>query len=287
MVDRDRAGELIEAAGRWANLGVSAVPAWPRSKVVSLHWRDYEKKRPSEFQLRSWFESGLSNLALVCGTGNELGRLLVLDFDDLDHALVFASKAGSLYKTYTESTGRGLHLFYLVDHPQTKRFIEAEALGLGHLCLVSPSIHPSGSAYKEISGSGHELLRVEASALFSLLSEAKPLRNDRPISSPGASGVITQGGTLARIKAHYSIVEQASKLTELKPSGRGRYYLGHCPFHEDRQPSFWVDADKGLWGCFSSSCIGHRGGDVINLLALAKGLNIGEAIRQLAKEMPC
>lgn len=283
----ERGNLLLKTAKYWLGLGVSVVPAWPRSKVVNLQWRRFETELPGEQLLKSWFEPGLSNLALVCGTGRaDLGRLLVLDFDDLDHALEFGHKAGSLYKTYTESTGRGLHLFYLVDTPITRKFREAESLGTGHLCLASPSVHPSGTVYKTICPNCTQIARVETSTLFSLLSEIKSVEFTR--SSPGSSLPVPGGSvdTITRIKAFYSIAEFAAELVELKPSGRGRYLLGRCPFHEDIHPSFWVDVSKGLWGCFAASCKANKGGDVINLYALAKGVTVREAIRRMAEGLP-
>jgi DNA primase len=61
-----------------------------------------------------------------------------------------------------------------------------------------------------------------------------------------------------------------------------------CPFHKDDRPSFWVDDEAGLWGCYSAGCPVNAQGvaahDVINLRMWAHGISIQAAIRQLATE---
>jgi len=56
-----------------------------------------------------------------------------------------------------------------------------------------------------------------------------------------------------------------------------RFVPAHCPFHDDKEPSFWIDTDRNLWGCHAC---GVRG-DVINLYARLKGLTNTEAIREM------
>lgn len=281
----DRWLELIKVGTQWANLGVSVVPAQPHSKAVLIHWREWESKTPTHRDLSTWFSTGMNNIAVVGGTGRENEKLLILDFDSMDLAIEFGKRSGDLYRTYTETSGRGLHLFYLVDDPTTKRFIECEALGLGHLCNIYPSIHPNGQLYQRVINDHHGLLRVKTSQLFSLLSEI-PVKEALTTQQEGrqASKLNDDGRSVVkRVKAAYSLVEVASSLTQLKPSGENRWFVGKCPFHQDTTPSFWVDGARGLWGCFSPSCPGSKGGDVINLVALSKKISVGEAVRELAR----
>lgn len=44
------------------------------------------------------------------------------------------------------------------------------------------------------------------------------------------------------------IVDVISDYVTLKNSGRS--YVGLCPFHREKTPSFHVDADKQLFHCF-------------------------------------
>lgn len=54
-------------------------------------------------------------------------------------------------------------------------------------------------------------------------------------------------------------------------------FSGRCPFHEERTPSFFVNARKGLyrcWGCDAK-------GDVITYLKATRGIDFKEAMRVL------
>lgn len=278
-----RAGDLVCEAVVWLNEGVSVVPAQPNSKAVHLSWRRFEKEYPSYKLLRNWFASGTMNLAVVCGTGG----LLVLDFDNLDQFEAWKSKAGELLDTYTEFTGRGVHLFYKVDLPVTRRFIECEALGLGHLCLAAPSIHPNGAIYKSPDVLT-PIRKVETAKLFSLLSDPLPVVKpgvDRESLQKANNPVVTGRDLLSRIKAAFPLLSYAESLTELKPSGgHGQWFIGKCPLHDDHDPSFWLDARRQIWRCFSPGCKGSSGGDVLNLYALANNTTVDDAIRRLARE---
>lgn len=63
------------------------------------------------------------------------------------------------------------------------------------------------------------------------------------------------------LKQHLDIVKVASQYTQLKEIAQGSYQ-GLCPLHDERTPSFRVDANKGLYYCFGCS----KGGDVLSLL---------------------
>lgn len=290
-----RGQKVLEAAYIWQSEGVAVCPAQPRAKEVLYHWRDLEVDPPTSKQIQSWFGSGVMNLAVVCGTGG----LLVLDFDQVESVEAWQLKAGELATTYTEQTGRGLHLFYKVDQPITRRFLcGVEALGLGHLCIVAPSIHPGGAVYFSPDPC-EPIKRTTTGEIFSLLSEI-PV-TDQACNSAGQSlskaelparagnvksGDIAGSDVITRIKSAIPLLAFAMSLTELRQSGgAGRYWLGKCPFHDDAKPSFWVDQVKNIWGCYSPICPGSKGGDVLNLYALANNATVNDAIRQLAREI--
>jgi len=52
----------------------------------------------------------------------------------------------------------------------------------------------------------------------------------------------------------------------------GAEVRGHCPFHEDANPSFAYNLDKDVWGCLNAGCPGHAGGDLVALFARTAGL---------------
>lgn len=61
---------------------------------------------------------------------------------------------------------------------------------------------------------------------------------------------------------------------------KGREFLGLCPFHNEKTPSFTVNEDKGFFHCFG--CGEH--GDVITFVQKTEGLNFPEAVARLAEE---
>jgi len=74
-----------------------------------------------------------------------------------------------------------------------------------------------------------------------------------------------------------SIVEIASQYTTLRK--RGRKWVGLCPFHTEKTPSFTLDEDKQLYHCFGCGA----GGDIFSLLMEKENLNFPEALRSLAE----
>ncbi len=61
---------------------------------------------------------------------------------------------------------------------------------------------------------------------------------------------------------------------------RGRNHVGLCPFHNEKTPSFSVNADKGFYHCFG--CGVH--GDIITFVMETEGLSFPEAVEQLANQ---
>ncbi|RLA99594.1 MAG: DNA primase [Deltaproteobacteria bacterium] len=83
--------------------------------------------------------------------------------------------------------------------------------------------------------------------------------------------------TIENIKAHNDIISVVSEYVHLKK--RGRSYVGLCPFHEEKTPSFYVDPQRQIYKCFGCGA----GGDVISFIMEIKGINFGEAIEELSK----
>lgn len=60
---------------------------------------------------------------------------------------------------------------------------------------------------------------------------------------------------------------------------RGGNYLGLCPFHQEKSPSFTVDPAKGFWHCFGCG----KGGDAFNFIMTLERLTFPEALERLAE----
>ena len=82
---------------------------------------------------------------------------------------------------------------------------------------------------------------------------------------------------IERIKSRVSIVEVARRLG-VELSRQGKNYIGHCPFHEDRNPSLSVNAAKNVYHCFGCGAKG----DEITFVRQFKGYSFQEAIAWLA-----
>jgi DNA primase len=65
------------------------------------------------------------------------------------------------------------------------------------------------------------------------------------------------------------IVALVSEYVSLKPKGRRMW--GCCPFHNEKTPSFSVDADKQLYYCFGC----HAGGSAIQFVMETEKLPMG------------
>ncbi len=83
-----------------------------------------------------------------------------------------------------------------------------------------------------------------------------------------------------------SIVEDVRRATDIvdiisqyvRLQKRGKNYLGLCPFHTEKTPSFTVNREKGLYHCFGCGA----GGNVFTFLTQHEKISFGEALRQLA-----
>lgn len=84
---------------------------------------------------------------------------------------------------------------------------------------------------------------------------------------------------IERIKQENDIVDIISETVKLKRTGRN--YMGLCPFHNDKSPSFSVSQDKQIYKCFSCG----EAGNVITFVMKQRNLNFIEAIKLLAEKV--
>jgi len=82
---------------------------------------------------------------------------------------------------------------------------------------------------------------------------------------------------ISEIKNAADIVDVVSESVLLKKAGKN--YMGLCPFHSEKTPSFTVSPDKQIFHCFGCS----TGGNVFSFLMKQEGFTFPEAARHLAK----
>lgn len=85
-------------------------------------------------------------------------------------------------------------------------------------------------------------------------------------------------GTIDRILDAAQIMDVVSDYVTLRK--RGVNYVGLCPFHSDKTPSFYVSPAKGLCKCFACG----KGGNAVHFIMEHEQMSYPEALRYLAKK---
>ncbi|MCL5125190.1 MAG: CHC2 zinc finger domain-containing protein, partial [Deltaproteobacteria bacterium] len=83
---------------------------------------------------------------------------------------------------------------------------------------------------------------------------------------------------IAEIAMAADIVRTISDYVELRKAGKD--YRGICPFHGDKDPSFYVSPQKGIFHCFGCAV----GGSVFNFIMRIENLSFVEAVKLLAQK---
>ncbi|MBN2437619.1 MAG: DNA primase [Deltaproteobacteria bacterium] len=84
------------------------------------------------------------------------------------------------------------------------------------------------------------------------------------------------GDKIEEVRQRTDIVSLVGEYVTLKKAGRN--FLGLCPFHREKTPSFTVSPDKQMFYCFGCS----EGGNVFSFLMKLNHLTFPEAVRHLA-----
>ena len=84
--------------------------------------------------------------------------------------------------------------------------------------------------------------------------------------------------TVQQILDTADIVDVVGDFVALKK--RGANWIGLCPFHNDRRPSFYVSRAKGSCKCFACG----EGGSAVNFIMKHEQLSYPEALRYLARK---
>lgn len=82
-----------------------------------------------------------------------------------------------------------------------------------------------------------------------------------------------------QLKSSIDIVKVAGEYVRLKRVGATGRYLGLCPFHQEKTPSFNVNQTRQIYKCFGCGA----GGDVLKFVMEIEGLTFPETLKQLAE----
>ena len=84
---------------------------------------------------------------------------------------------------------------------------------------------------------------------------------------------------IEEIRASANIVDIVSEYVQLRK--RGSNYIGLCPFHNEKTPSFTVSEDKQIFHCFGC----HAGGNVFSFLMQYEKISFVESVQELAESL--
>lgn len=294
---------LLEAAEYWTlGLGIAVLPVGYRAKRPdgqalkqagyalngTPEWQRLKTELPTEGALRLWFGGPLRNIGIVTGWQG----LVVIDFDNrasYDAWMIWAHTAPEPAPTiadcaYRVQSARGYHVYVGVDEPVRPHSVgNIDIKAAGGYVLAPPSIHPTGARYA--GDDWRSILRVPR------LADVFPLQATYSVCAPNGkhtepracdpwdwqpSGV---GVSISEIKARVSLLDL---VLDAKPtSGDGRWYIAHCPFHDDHAPSLWIDTVHGICNCHAGCARVPM--DVINFYARLHGCNTQAAMHALAQ----
>nr|WP_311565188.1 DNA primase [Peptoniphilus grossensis] len=89
---------------------------------------------------------------------------------------------------------------------------------------------------------------------------------------------VINDNVLDEIRDRADIVDLIGEYVDLKRSGSN--YMGLCPFHSEKTPSFSVSPSKSIFKCFGCGV----GGDVITFIMKRENLNFPESVEFLAEK---
>lgn len=188
---------VLAAALEYHRRGWSIIPiaAGTKKPPKGLRWKQYQKRRPTEQELREWFDAR-DDLGLAVIFGEVSGGLACRDFDDLDSYRRWKRAHPDLARMLpTVETARGRHVYFRT--PPSGLFfkdLRPEENGEyrgdgGHYCLLPPCHHPDGPEYRWLvplpEGDLPLIEDIAAAGLFSA-----PRETQKAQGSPKKSQVI-------------------------------------------------------------------------------------------------
>lgn len=270
ILNKPRALTIKEQIAHWwLKRDFQVLPVQPNSKKLVAGFGFYQDKIATPERVSQWFgEKSQANIA-VCGTQTSF----IVDFDDPGLYKFWAGKFPAEARTYTERTPRGgYHVFARAWPGSLKGFIAVNGVELKHTAMVYPSLIGCTSYAR---GEG-DLLQLDPDIVLAPLRQAPTVEKGPPARTHNA-------GALQKIKSAYSCLELIRSVNpNVKVYGPSKRFISvACPFHDDRDPSCWIDIERNLWGCHACAIRG----DVINLYARLKGITNSAAIQEMGKAL--
>ncbi|MEA4812042.1 MAG: bifunctional DNA primase/polymerase [Anaerolineaceae bacterium] len=309
----------VEMAWEMLFRGYSVIPIIYRQKSPKVQWEKYQIELTDPRELERWAKLP-ANFAVLTGSspiGEDLPGLVVIDFDNLDDYFSWLDWAESANPISTEATraftvmtARGMHVYLTSPQAGTIRntkFIEVDKAagekyevdlkGAGGYVMLPGSIHPSGAVY-EVASSGsfyapsfERLDEVLPPFILSRIGETRAMTPAQGVWTPTHTEreSLSDIDVLDRPANTGTLFERARRshrIEEFLPPagviGSNGWYKVKCPFHEDQNASFAVNASTQYCKCLAG-CTGSKMYDVVNLYSRLKGINLISAAIELVE----
>lgn len=160
--------ELLSKALEYLNSGFNVIPIGVDKKPL-IKWTKFQTQRPSENDVREWFNN-LKNIAGIAIITGAISGVVVVDVEK-------GGKIDDLPKTVmSQSGGDGFHLYYKYD-PQcpirndTRTRYLTDIRGNGGYIIAPPSLHKSGKKYTWLTPMNRENLADFPSWLLGIPSD--------------------------------------------------------------------------------------------------------------------
>lgn len=148
---------------------------------------------------------------------------------------------------------------------QSHEFVDLSLCGI-HLIAVPYAKHWKYGTMKElIENKEGRIINVDE-------SKFKVVKKDEKVFTVKKTSGITD-----KIIERINITDLANEYGIIKGKGKNQNY--HCPFHNDKHPSFSLNDDYGRFKCFTSSC--GKTGNIVDFVSLMEGLTKKEALNKL------
>jgi hypothetical protein len=243
-------------------------------------WKDYQTRRAPLALVTRWYDpnNGLTGIGVVCGRVS--GGLECLDFDTLDGWQSFLDLANAcgmkplidrIWSGYGELTPRGAHLLYrcseiagnskIAKDASGKAFLESR--GEGGYVIIAPShgtVHPSGGAYRCVSGALYSIVTLSTQERrdlwdFARCMDCSPKTPDAPDPIRSSSDPTNRPGEEFNKRASWGEVLEPHGWTRVFTRGESTYW---------RRPG----KNEGV-----SATTGYAGTDYLYVFSTSTGLD--------------
>jgi hypothetical protein len=264
--------------------GIAVIPVLPGTKKPAVRWFGYQHTLPTKAEVDIWFRPGRHiSAAVVCGWRG----LTVVDFDTIPgyhEWLAWAIAEGGEARvvalgSYKVKTARGVHVYLFVkDTPRCGKFRYGDIKARGGYVLIPPSVHPSGAVYTAVDENA-PIMEVESLQGIIPDPPAPPVPTLQPTTLVYPSSSLWPATVIEEIKQKVSILEF---FPDAKETG-AHWYMAVCPFHQDENPSLWIDTKNGICGCYAG-CL-TKPADVIELYCRLHNVTAKQAVRELRERL--